>query len=56
MVFNAYAIAYQLVYLRAYFRNKSETLQVTTKYNITCFTISPDGCVAILVDEGMAHT
>uniref|UniRef100_H2YNV0 Small-subunit processome Utp12 domain-containing protein n=1 Tax=Ciona savignyi TaxID=51511 RepID=H2YNV0_CIOSA len=31
--------------------NKSETLPVTTKYNIVCVAVSPDGCTAILVDE-----
>uniref|UniRef100_H3AB34 PWP2 small subunit processome component n=1 Tax=Latimeria chalumnae TaxID=7897 RepID=H3AB34_LATCH len=31
--------------------NKSETLPVTTTHNITCVGLSPDGNLAILVDE-----
>ncbi|XP_062303436.1 PWP2 small subunit processome component [Osmerus eperlanus] len=31
--------------------NKSETLPVSTTKNITCVGLSPDGCLAVLVDE-----
>nr|CAB3265326.1 periodic tryptophan protein 2 homolog [Phallusia mammillata] len=31
--------------------NKSETLQFTTKHNISCIAVSPDSSAAILVDE-----
>uniref|UniRef100_A0A8C1MB77 PWP2 small subunit processome component n=1 Tax=Cyprinus carpio TaxID=7962 RepID=A0A8C1MB77_CYPCA len=33
--------------------NKSETLPVSTTKNISCLGISPDGNLAILIDEGM---
>ena len=33
------------------FRNKSETLPVTTNCNIVCLAVAPDGYTAILVDE-----
>uniref|UniRef100_F6VRH3 Periodic tryptophan protein 2 homolog n=1 Tax=Ciona intestinalis TaxID=7719 RepID=F6VRH3_CIOIN len=31
--------------------NKSETLPITTKYNIVTVAVAPNGCTAILVDE-----
>uniref|UniRef100_A0A8C2FP23 PWP2 small subunit processome component n=1 Tax=Cyprinus carpio TaxID=7962 RepID=A0A8C2FP23_CYPCA len=36
--------------------NKSETLPVSTTKNISCLGISPDGNLAILIDEGMENT
>jgi len=36
-----------------FFSNRSETLPVSTTKNITCFGVSPDGNLAILVDEGI---
>uniref|UniRef100_A0A8C1M7I4 PWP2 small subunit processome component n=1 Tax=Cyprinus carpio TaxID=7962 RepID=A0A8C1M7I4_CYPCA len=35
--------------------NKSETLPVSTTKNISCLGISPDGNLAILIDEGMEN-
>lgn len=32
--------------------NTSETLAVSTAKNITCVGLSPDGNLAVLVDEG----
>uniref|UniRef100_A0A671RHZ4 Periodic tryptophan protein 2 homolog n=1 Tax=Sinocyclocheilus anshuiensis TaxID=1608454 RepID=A0A671RHZ4_9TELE len=36
--------------------NKSETLPASTTKNISCLGISPDGNLAILIDEGMAKS
>lgn len=33
--------------------NKSETLPLATRYNITFVGLSPDGNLAILIDEGI---
>lgn len=38
-----------------YCSNKSETLPVSTTKNITCVGLSPDGNLAILVDEGKTY-
>lgn len=35
--------------------NKSETLPVSTTKNITCVGLSPDGNLAVLVDEGKSR-
>lgn len=32
--------------------NRSDTLPLATKYNIKCVGLSPDGRLAIIVDEG----
>lgn len=32
--------------------NKSNTLPLATRYNIKCVGLSPDGRLAIIVDEG----
>ncbi|KAM9695576.1 periodic tryptophan protein 2 homolog isoform 1-T1 [Trichechus inunguis] len=32
--------------------NKSDTLPLATRYNVKCVGLSPDGCLAIIVDEG----
>ena len=32
--------------------NKSDTLPLATRYNIKCVGLSPDGRLAIIVDEG----
>lgn len=32
--------------------NKSNTLPLTTRYNVKCVGLSPDGRLAIIVDEG----
>lgn len=34
------------------FSNKSDTLPLATRYNIKCVGLSPDGRLAIIVDEG----
>lgn len=33
--------------------NKSETLPLATRCNVACVGLSPDGNLAILVDEGI---
>lgn len=35
--------------------NKSNTLPLTTRYNVKCVGLSPDGRLAIIVDEGNRH-
>lgn len=32
--------------------NKSNTLPLATRYNVKCVGLSPDGRLAIIVDEG----
>lgn len=34
--------------------NKSHTLPLATRYNVKCVGLSPDGRLAIIVDEGKA--
>lgn len=33
--------------------NKSDTLPLATRYNVKCVGLSPDGRLAIIVDEGI---
>lgn len=34
------------------FSNRSNTLPLATRYNVRCVGLSPDGRLAIIVDEG----